>query len=408
LGASVYSFVGLFTSLFKGPIAFPLLFQKSEKSALSDIPKHPPGIPPGIYSSSGDSEGGGGFLHVSNVGTSCPDLSRQKEEYEKLVAKVDMLEKMTEDYKRASEKSYSHQLNIFKQNLEIQIREEIQKIEPSKVVVEKHTVVEKEVLPPTAEPEPIDVEKLSSTLLPLVLPLVMEKVKSQVEESKVECPDCPKPEPAAVLQPAAFPSFDGIDLSEVGKMIRAAIAKYDADKTGLPDLALEPAGGTVLSTRCTKSSQSKNSVLTLWGWRVWSFSNSPRTIIQPGVVPGECWVVEGATAEVVIQLISPAVITGFTLEHIPKAISPYGKIDTAPRKFQVVGLMSENDVENGWDYGTFEYLDNDEPIQYFEVQNKTDVAYPIVELRVLSNHGSVRSTCIYRFRVHGLNIDRTA
>ena len=30
--------------------------------------------------------------------------------------------------------------------------------------------------------------------------------------------------------------------------------------------------------------------------------------------------------------------------------------------------MHENDVENGWDYGTFEYLDNDEPIQYFPVQ----------------------------------------
>lgn len=217
-----------------------------------------------------------------------------------------------------------------------------------------------------------------------------------------------KQEESVIIAPTVIHSSggEGPNMLDIEKMIRAAILKYDADKTGLPDLALEPAGGSILSTRCTKSSQSKNSVLYLFGWRIWSYSNSPRSIIQPGVVPGECWVVEGATAEVVIQLIQPAIITGFTLEHIPKSISPYGKIDTAPRKFQVVGLMGEHDLDDTmWEYGTFEYEDNGKPIQYFEVQNKTATKYPIVELKVLSNHGSVKSTCIYRFRVHGQTID---
>lgn len=31
----------------------------------------------------------------------------------------------------------------------------------------------------------------------------------------------------------------------------------------------------------------------------------------------------------------------------------------------------------------------------------TSRSYPIVELKVLSNHGNMRHTCIYRFRVHG-------
>ena len=38
-------------------------------------------------------------------------------------------------------------------------------------------------------------------------------------------------------------------MSEVEKMIRTALIRYDADKTGSFDYALETSGGSVISTR---------------------------------------------------------------------------------------------------------------------------------------------------------------
>ncbi|CAG7834253.1 unnamed protein product [Allacma fusca] len=385
LSGFLYGSSGLIATLFDRSVKVPVVPSFPESGP---PPSLPPSLPP----------------EVLPVIPKCCEVPQPIIEIDKLLERLTKLEKSQQQYQQLTQENYSQQLKLISENLKIKLQEEIQKIEPTKVIVEKQTVIER-VTDPPPEPEPLDLDKLSNSLLPLILPLVMDKVKGQVDilKSEIECPDKNVVETSGSILPAYISG--GLDLDAIEKLIRAAISKYDADKTGLPDLALEPAGGSILSTRCTKSSQSKNSVLTLWGWRVWSFSNSPRSIIQPGVVPGECWVVEGATAEVVIQLISPAVITGFTLEHIPKSISPYGKIDTAPRKFQVMGLMSENDLDTLWDYGSFEYLDNNEPIQYFAVQNKSEIAYPIVELRVLSNHGSVKSTCIYRFRVHGGRID---
>lgn len=37
----------------------------------------------------------------------------------------------------------------------------------------------------------------------------------------------------------------------------------------------------------------------------------------------------------VLKLNSPVYVTGFTLEHIPKTLSPNGRIDSAPRNFTV-------------------------------------------------------------------------
>lgn len=58
------------------------------------------------------------------------------------------------------------------------------------------------------------------------------------------------------------------------------------------------------------------------------------------MVPGDCWAFEGSVGDVVIKLVGPAVITGFTVEHISKLVSPYGNIDSAPNKFQVLVRFS--------------------------------------------------------------------
>lgn len=65
------------------------------------------------------------------------------------------------------------------------------------------------------------------------------------------------------------------------------------------------------------------------------------------------------------------------------------------------GLESENDQE-AVQFGTYEFLENGSNLQYFPVQAKDfERLHNIVELRIESNHGNMRYTCLYRFRVHG-------
>lgn len=63
-------------------------------------------------------------------------------------------------------------------------------------------------------------------------------------------------------------------------MISAAILKYDADKTGLADHALESAGGSVISVRCSETYEHRTRRESIFGIPLWYKSYSPRTVIQ--------------------------------------------------------------------------------------------------------------------------------
>ncbi|XP_067631722.1 klaroid protein isoform X2 [Eurosta solidaginis] len=188
---------------------------------------------------------------------------------------------------------------------------------------------------------------------------------------------------------------------QVQKIVKSVLAIYDADKTGLVDFALESAGGQILSTRCTENYQTKSAQISVFGIPLWYPTNTPRIAISPQVQPGECWAFQGFPGFLVLKLNSFVYVTGFTLEHIPRSLSPNGRIDSAPRNFTVWGLEHEKDYEPVL-FGKYEYEDNDASLQYFPVQNKEiKRPYEIVELRIESNHGHALYTCLYRFRVHG-------
>ncbi|KAH8372732.1 hypothetical protein KR009_004090 [Drosophila setifemur] len=194
---------------------------------------------------------------------------------------------------------------------------------------------------------------------------------------------------------------------EVRQIVKTVLAIYDADKTGLVDFALESAGGQILSTRCTESYQTKSAQISVFGVPLWYPTNTPRVAISPNVQPGECWAFQGfpgflkISISTVLKLNSLIYVTGFTLEHIPKSLSPTARIDSAPRNFTVWGLEHEKDQEPVL-FGEFEYQDNGASLQYFAIQN-LDIKrpYEIVELRIETNHGQPMYTCLYRFRVHG-------
>ena len=172
------------------------------------------------------------------------------------------------------------------------------------------------------------------------------------------------------------------------------------------------AGGSVVSTRCTQMYTARLPQYTWLGlplWLpfpgMWGSTTNPRTAIQPGIMPGECWAFKGSEGFLVIKLAMPMKPTKFSIEHIPKSLSPNGKIDSAPKDFLVLGLLEERD-SNPVELGQYSYDKNGEPLQYFERipsnnSPEMEMSFPFVELRILNNHGNKDYTCLYRFRVHG-------
>ncbi|RZF34621.1 hypothetical protein LSTR_LSTR008646 [Laodelphax striatellus] len=189
----------------------------------------------------------------------------------------------------------------------------------------------------------------------------------------------------------------------VGEMIERALCLYDADKTGMVDYALESSGGNVLNTRCTESYREGHQTLVLFGFALWPrIANSPRTLIQPGMHPGECWAFSGQEGYVVLQLSSTIKVTGFTVEHIPRSLVAHGRIDSAPKDFSVWGLSDEDDKE-GTFLGRYRFQENGKSLQMFKA-NPVDQPFRVVELKIESNHGNLKYTCLYRFRVHGVPV----
>ncbi|KAG8014583.1 SUN domain-containing protein 1 [Nibea albiflora] len=160
-------------------------------------------------------------------------------------------------------------------------------------------------------------------------------------------------------------------------------------------------GASVISTRCSETYRIRSACVTLFGFPLWYPSESPRTVIQgyPVLLPGKCWAFHGVQGTLVISLSHPIKITHVTLDHLPRYNSPTGRIDSAPKDFEVYGM--QNDTEEGTLLGTFTYDENGESTQTFKLPTPSDVVYRYVELRVLSNWGHVEYTCLYRFRVHG-------
>ncbi|KAM7394632.1 hypothetical protein PAMP_021420 [Pampus punctatissimus] len=172
-----------------------------------------------------------------------------------------------------------------------------------------------------------------------------------------------------------------------------------ADK--MADFALETQGASVISTRCSETYRIRSACVTLFGFPLWYPSESPRTVIQgyPVLLPGKCWAFHGVQGTLVISLSHPIRISHVTLDHLPRYNSPTGRIDSAPKDFEVYGM--KNDVEEGALLGTFTYNEDGESTQTFKLPNPSDEVYRFVELRVLTNWGHVEYTCVYRFRVHG-------
>ncbi|XP_057215297.1 SUN domain-containing protein 1 isoform X5 [Triplophysa rosa] len=198
----------------------------------------------------------------------------------------------------------------------------------------------------------------------------------------------------------------GLTEDHVEMIVENALKLYSEDRTGLVDYALESGGGSIISTRCSESFETKTALMSLFGIPLWYFSQSPRAVIQPDVHPGNCWAFKGSSGYLVIGLSMRIVPTAFSLEHIPKSLSPTGNIESAPRDFSVYGLDDEWQ-EEGQMLGQFTYQEDGDALQTFSVTEEVTRGFQLIEVRVLSNWGNVEFTCMYRFRVHGELVDES-
>ncbi|KAM9291950.1 SUN domain-containing protein 1 isoform 2-T9 [Morus bassanus] len=194
--------------------------------------------------------------------------------------------------------------------------------------------------------------------------------------------------------------ISGITEAQAQIIVNNALKLYSQDKTGMVDFALESGGGSILSTRCSETYETKTALISLFGIPLWYFSQSPRVVIQPDMYPGNCWAFKGSQGYLVVRLSMKIYPTAFTVEHIPKTLSPTGNITSAPRNFSVYGLDDEYQ-EDGKLLGQYVYDQGGEPLQMFPVMEKNENTFQIVELRIFSNWGHAEYTCLYRFRVHG-------
>mmetsp|Transcript_4 Transcript_4/g.4 ORF Transcript_4/g.4 Transcript_4/m.4 type:complete len:467 (+) Transcript_4:172-1572(+) len=192
--------------------------------------------------------------------------------------------------------------------------------------------------------------------------------------------------------------------SEVEEMMQGAVNRFEADRVGLPDLAVRTAGGKIISARglTSPSYTPQGALISTHFWHLLGMENGvgpPEDVITQDTSVGRCWAFSGSSGRVTIQLSRPAQVTAVSLEHVPKVVAL--DVSSAPKKFRVWGLESIEDG-NGTLLGTFEYSfeDGSSSIQTFKTMD-LHKQLNLVMLEVLSNHGNGDYTCIYRFRVHG-------
>ncbi|XP_045565978.1 SUN domain-containing protein 1 isoform X12 [Salmo salar] len=229
---------------------------------------------------------------------------------------------------------------------------------------------------------------------------ILQNVTLQLEKSRARQETLSTETVTQTVMHTVGAAGTGMSEEHVQLIVKNALTLYSQDRTGLVDYALESGGGSILSTRCSETYETKTALMSLFGLPLWYFSQSPRVAIQPDVHPGNCWAFQGSHGYLVIRLSMRIVPSAFSLEHIPKALSPTGTISSAPRQFTVYGLDDEYQ-EEGKLLGSYTYQDDEDALQTYPVTEENDKAYQIIEVRVLSNWGHPEYTCLYRIRVHG-------
>ncbi|KMZ63387.1 SAD1/UNC-84 domain protein 1 [Zostera marina] len=202
-------------------------------------------------------------------------------------------------------------------------------------------------------------------------------------------------------------SFDDIT-SYAKEVIIKEIEKHAADGLGRVDYALAAGGGRVTKHSEPFVSQKINTWLPKGKGRNSIHSNAQKMLEPSFGQPGQCFALQGSNGFIEIRLRSAIIPEAVTLEHVAKSVA-YDR-SSAPKDCRVYGRFegsefdpSSSDEENMVLLKEIRYDLESNNAQTFSIDLPISLeVVNIVRLEFSSNHGSPSHTCIYRFRVHGL------
>ncbi|XP_028000403.1 SUN domain-containing protein 5 [Eptesicus fuscus] len=187
-------------------------------------------------------------------------------------------------------------------------------------------------------------------------------------------------------------------MSDEQKMAQKIMKMIQGDYIEKPDFALKSIGASI-DFEQTSPTYNHDKARSYWNWiRLWNYAQPPDVILEPNVTPGNCWAFSGDRGQVTIRLAQKVYLFNLTLQHIPKTISLSGSLDTAPKDFVIYGM--EGSPREEVFLGAFQFQPEN-IIQTFQLQNQPTRTFGAVKVKISSNWGNPRFTCLYRVRVHG-------
>uniref|UniRef100_G5E798 Sad1 and UNC84 domain containing 5 n=1 Tax=Loxodonta africana TaxID=9785 RepID=G5E798_LOXAF len=189
-------------------------------------------------------------------------------------------------------------------------------------------------------------------------------------------------------------------MSDEQRMAQKIMKMIQGDYIEKPDFALKSIeGGFHFCQSHNNATYNHNKARSYWNWiRLWNYAQPPDVILQPNMTPGNCWAFAGDRGQVTIRLAQKIYLSNLTLQHIPKTISLSGSLDTAPKDFVIYGM--EGTPKEEVFLGAFQFQPEN-IIQMFPLQNQPARPFGAVKVKISSNWGNPRFTCLYRVRIHG-------
>ncbi|KAI5940511.1 SUN domain-containing protein 5 isoform X1 [Manis javanica] len=187
-------------------------------------------------------------------------------------------------------------------------------------------------------------------------------------------------------------------MSDEEKMAQKIMKMIQGDYIEKPDFALKSIGASI-DFEQTSATYNHDKARSYWNWiRLWNYAQPPDVILEPSMTPGNCWAFSGDRGQVTIRLAQKVYLSNLTLQHIPKTISLSGSTDTAPKDVVIYGM--EGSPREEVFLGAFQFQPEN-IIQTFQLQNQPPRTFSSVKVKIASNWGNPRFTCLYRVRVHG-------
>ncbi|GAA6049801.1 hypothetical protein JCM3770_002168 [Rhodotorula araucariae] len=285
---------------------------------------------------------------------------------------------------------------------------------------------------------------------------ILGKVAKQDEMRRKEQQRAqPAGAPSSPAGAVTIKSSDGQNVTAViSSLVDSALLRYSKDVLARPDYALFTAGGRVIRTLTSPtydphpSTAMRSALAWLTGAKM-PHGRPPVTALHADTSPGSCWPFAGQQGQLGIQLSRRVVPTDITLEHISPDVALDGDVSSAPKDFEVWGVVEGDDnVAKVAQYRTEQLvakraardaasrekgdaiaaeLDLDpatvppspshlllavgaydasapSPLQTFPVTpaaRHLGIPVQVIVVKVLSNHGEQAYTCLYRVRVSG-------